>query len=156
MKGFQKPHVVAVPFPPLGHSIPFLDLAKLLALQGAVVSYVTTPANASRLGEALAEAQSVGLDIRAVVLPTPAVEGLQEGRERADVIPSPMSFSILPRSLQSLSSAGSTNSCQKTKKKRIDHGRFVLSATYSCYGLCTPVKSMVSPEFSSIHAGPSP
>lgn len=88
MKGFQKPHVVLVPFPALGHSIPFLDLAKLLALHGATVSYVTTPANVSRLEGAMAEAQSAGLDICAVVLPTPAVEGLQEGRESAEVIPS--------------------------------------------------------------------
>lgn len=83
-----KPHVVLVPFPALGHSIPFLDLARLLALHGATVSYVTTPANASRLEGAMAEAQSAGLAVSAVVLPTPAVEGLPEGRESTDVLPS--------------------------------------------------------------------
>jgi hypothetical protein len=77
MKGSQKPHVVLVPFAALGHSIPFLDLARLLALHGAAVSYVTTPANASRLEGAMAEAQSAGLDISAIVLPTPAVEGIE-------------------------------------------------------------------------------
>jgi len=87
MKGPQKPHVVLVPFAALGHSIPFLDLARLLALHGAAVSYITTPANASRLEGAMAEAQSAGLDISAIVLPTPAVEGLPEGRESMDVIP---------------------------------------------------------------------
>ena len=88
MKCFQKPHVVLVPFPGLGHFIPFLDLARLLALHGAAVSYVTTPSNASRLDGAMAEAQSAGLDIRALVLATPTVQGLPEGRESADVIPS--------------------------------------------------------------------
>jgi hypothetical protein len=87
MKGPQKPHVVLVPFAALGHSIPFLDLARLLALHGAAVSYITTPANASRLEGAMAEAQSAGLDISAIVLPTPAVEGLPEGCESTDVLP---------------------------------------------------------------------
>lgn len=87
MKCFQKPHVVLVPFPGLGHFIPFLDLARLLALHGAAVSYATTPANASRLEGTMAEAQSAGLDIRALVLASPTVEGLPEGRESADVVP---------------------------------------------------------------------
>jgi UDP-glucosyl transferase 73C len=87
MKDSQKPHVVLVPFPALGHSIPFVDLARLLALHGAAVSYITTSANASRLGGAMAEAQTAGLDIRSVILPTPAVEGLPEGRESTDVLP---------------------------------------------------------------------
>ena len=87
MKGSQKPHVVLVPFPAMGHSIPFLDLARLLALHGAAVSCVTTRANASRLEGAMAESQSAGLDICSVLLTTPAVEGLPEGRESADVLP---------------------------------------------------------------------
>nr|ABK24936.1 unknown [Picea sitchensis] len=87
MKGSQKPHVVLLPFPAMGHSIPFLDLARLLALNGAAVSCVTTGANASRLEGAMAESQSAGLDIRSVLLTTPAVEGLPEGRESADVLP---------------------------------------------------------------------
>ncbi|GLJ07784.1 hypothetical protein SUGI_0074040 [Cryptomeria japonica] len=77
MNGFEKPHVVAVPFPALGHFIPFLDLAKLLASNGLAVSYVTTPANVSRLQGYLVQALNDGLDIRLVALPTPLVEGLQ-------------------------------------------------------------------------------
>ncbi|GLJ07792.1 hypothetical protein SUGI_0074160 [Cryptomeria japonica] len=86
MNGFKKPHIVAVPFPALGHFIPFLDLAKLLASNGLTVSYVTTPANVSRLQGYLVQALNDGLDIRLVALPTPAVEGLQ-GCESNDLLP---------------------------------------------------------------------
>ncbi|GLJ07786.1 hypothetical protein SUGI_0074060 [Cryptomeria japonica] len=82
MSGLQKPHVVAVPFPALGHFIPFLDLAKLLASNGLAVSYVTTPGNVTFLQDYIDQA----LDIKLVALPTPAVEGLQ-GRERSDLCP---------------------------------------------------------------------
>ncbi|GLJ07771.1 hypothetical protein SUGI_0073860 [Cryptomeria japonica] len=86
MSGLQKPHVVAVPFPALGHFIPFLDLAKLLASKGLAVSYVATPVNISLLQSHLHQAVKDDLDISLVTLPTPDVEGL-EGRERNDLVP---------------------------------------------------------------------
>ncbi|GLJ07768.1 hypothetical protein SUGI_0073800 [Cryptomeria japonica] len=88
MNGFQnqKPHLVALPFPSLGHSIPFLDMARLLASHGLTVSYVTTAANAPRLQHHVMEAATNGLDIRLAVIPTPAVEGL-DGRESAELLP---------------------------------------------------------------------
>lgn len=87
MKCHEKPHVVVLPFPALGHSIPLLDLSRLIASQGLTVSYVTTPANVPRLQDAVAESVKNGIDIRLVVLPTPPVEGLPEGRESADLLP---------------------------------------------------------------------
>ncbi|KAH9312517.1 hypothetical protein KI387_027552 [Taxus chinensis] len=87
MKGPGKPHVAAVPFPALGHTIPILDMATLLASHGLTVSYVTTPANVSRVQQPILEAAAKGLDIRLVVLPAPAVRGLPEGHESSDQIP---------------------------------------------------------------------
>ncbi|KAH9312514.1 hypothetical protein KI387_027549, partial [Taxus chinensis] len=87
-KGFHKPHVVAVPYLALGHSIPFLDLAMHLASHGLTVSYVTTPANVACLEQPIHEALNNGLDIRVVVLPSPVVEGLPEGCENTDLVPS--------------------------------------------------------------------
>ncbi len=92
MNGSDKPHVVAVPFLGLGHFIPFLDLAKLLASHGLTVSYVTTPANVSRMQGYLVQALNDGLDIRLVSLPTPAIEGLH-GCESTDLLP-PESISL--------------------------------------------------------------
>ncbi|KAH9312478.1 hypothetical protein KI387_027513, partial [Taxus chinensis] len=83
MDGFKKPHVVVVPFPALGHSIPSLDLAKLLASNGLAVSYVTTQGNVSRLRHLHVEEA----EIKLVVLPTPAVEGLPQALESTDVLP---------------------------------------------------------------------
>ncbi|GLJ07746.1 hypothetical protein SUGI_0073530 [Cryptomeria japonica] len=95
MNSFDKPHVVAVPFPAFGHAIPFLDLVKLLASHGLTVTCVTTAANAGhRLQQQLAHAISGGLDIRVLVLPTPSVEGLPEGLESFDQVPTEQCYLI--------------------------------------------------------------
>ncbi|GLJ07814.1 hypothetical protein SUGI_0074570 [Cryptomeria japonica] len=87
MDGFLKPHVVVLAFPALGHSIPLLDLSRLIASQGLTASYVTTPANVSRFQDSVVEAVNNGIDMRLVVLPTPPVDGLPEGRESVDLLP---------------------------------------------------------------------
>ncbi|GLJ07845.1 hypothetical protein SUGI_0075360 [Cryptomeria japonica] len=87
MDGFQKPHAVVLPFPALGHYIPLLELSRLVASQGLIISYVTTPANVPRFQEFIDEAVNSGIDLRLIVIPTPPVEGLPEGRESADVCP---------------------------------------------------------------------
>ncbi|GLJ07793.1 hypothetical protein SUGI_0074170 [Cryptomeria japonica] len=96
----QKPHVVAVPFPAMGHFIPFLHLAKLLSSHGIAVSYVTTPGNISRLQILLSQRLNDGLDVRLVALPTPSVEGLQ-GQESTDLL-SPESDDLTFQLAQSL------------------------------------------------------
>ncbi|GLJ07750.1 hypothetical protein SUGI_0073580 [Cryptomeria japonica] len=83
----EKAHVVAVPFPALGHAIPLLDFVKQLASHGLTVSCVTTAANLPRLQNQMGNALSSGLDIHFVVIPTPVVEGLPEGIESFDKVP---------------------------------------------------------------------
>ncbi|KAH9312496.1 hypothetical protein KI387_027531 [Taxus chinensis] len=87
MKNVEKAHVAAVPYPALGHSIPFLDLAMLLASHGLTVSYITTAVNIPRLQQTILEAVNNGLDIRLVILPTPPVEGLPQGYKNTDLLP---------------------------------------------------------------------
>ncbi|GLJ07754.1 hypothetical protein SUGI_0073630 [Cryptomeria japonica] len=86
INSFVKPHVVAVPFPALGHTIPLLNFAISLASSGLAITCVTTAANAPRLKLRMAHAFSSGLDIRLLVLPTPLVEGLPEGVESFDQV----------------------------------------------------------------------
>ncbi|KAH9291923.1 hypothetical protein KI387_042888 [Taxus chinensis] len=73
----------------MGHCIPSLDLAKLLASHCLAVSYVTTPTIARRLEGPVDESRQVsGLDIRLVGLTPPsAIEGVPEGRESMDLLP---------------------------------------------------------------------
>ncbi|GLJ07745.1 hypothetical protein SUGI_0073520 [Cryptomeria japonica] len=87
MNAIEKPHIMAVPFPALGHAIPLLDFAKQLASHGLTVSCVTTAANLPFLQYQMAQAFSSGLDIHLLVLPTPPVEGLPEGIESFEQVP---------------------------------------------------------------------
>ncbi|KAH9312504.1 hypothetical protein KI387_027539 [Taxus chinensis] len=85
MSAFEKPHVVLVPFPALGHAIPLLDFANSLASFGIDITCVTTSANVHRLQHQMDH------DIRLLVLPTPVVEGLPEGMESFDQVPTEQS-----------------------------------------------------------------
>ncbi|CAL5001660.1 unnamed protein product [Urochloa decumbens] len=80
-------HFVLVPLMAQGHAIPMADMARLLADHGAQVSFVTTPANASRMSAFVAHAEATGLAIRLVTLRFPAVDfGLPDGCESADML----------------------------------------------------------------------
>ncbi|XP_057847168.2 probable UDP-glucosyl transferase 73B6 [Cryptomeria japonica] len=74
-----------VTFPAMGHCIPSLDLARLLASHSLAVSYITTRTIAQRLQGLMDESsqhiQLVGLS------PPNAIEGMPEGRESMDLIP---------------------------------------------------------------------
>nr|KYP70997.1 Cytokinin-O-glucosyltransferase 1 [Cajanus cajan] len=72
-----------------GHIIPMIDIAKVLAQHGVIVTIFTTPKNASRFNSVIARAVSSGLQIRQVQLYFPSKEvGLPEGCECFDMLPS--------------------------------------------------------------------
>ncbi|GJM90571.1 hypothetical protein PR202_ga06866 [Eleusine coracana subsp. coracana] len=80
------PHFVLVPMMAAGHTGPMLDLARVLASRGVLVTLVTTPLNLPRLTRALADATA--LPIRFLPLRFPCAEaGLPDGCESADAIP---------------------------------------------------------------------
>ncbi|KAH9288253.1 hypothetical protein KI387_032370 [Taxus chinensis] len=86
----RKPHVVAVPYLGQGHLIPFLELTKLLASQGLIVSYITTPGNVARLQHQVNEvvkSSNPEADIRLVSLPMPPIEGVPPGIESTENVP---------------------------------------------------------------------
>ncbi|XP_022144803.1 UDP-glycosyltransferase 73C6-like [Momordica charantia] len=88
------PHFVLFPYMAQGHMIPMIDLAKLLAQRGAIVTLVTTPKNAARNDSVLARAIESGLQIKVVQLEFPWNQaGLPEGCENLDLLPSLASIS---------------------------------------------------------------
>ncbi|PKA61191.1 UDP-glycosyltransferase 73C4 [Apostasia shenzhenica] len=82
-------HFLIVPVMEQGHMIPTLDLARLLASAGPLVTYVTTPVNAARIRPIIDSTVSAGLPIRFAELRFPATDvGLPEGCENIDLVPS--------------------------------------------------------------------
>ncbi|ESW34798.1 hypothetical protein PHAVU_001G182100 [Phaseolus vulgaris] len=82
-------HFVLFPLMSQGHMIPMMDIARLLAHRGVVVTIFTTPKNASRFNSVLSRALSSGLQIRFLQLHFPAKEaGLPEGCENFDMVTS--------------------------------------------------------------------
>ncbi|KAM7531711.1 hypothetical protein LguiB_035121 [Lonicera macranthoides] len=85
----QELHFVLFPLMAPGHMIPMIDIARLLAQRGVVVTIITTPQNATRFSSTIARASKSGLRIRAHELYFPSVEaGLPQGCENFDDIPS--------------------------------------------------------------------
>ncbi|CAL5194108.1 unnamed protein product [Lathyrus oleraceus] len=81
------PHFVLFPFIAQGHIIPMIDIAKLLAQHGAIVTIFTTPKNASRFSSVLSRAVSSGLQIKLITLNFPSKQaGLPEGVENLDMV----------------------------------------------------------------------
>ncbi|XP_022982939.1 UDP-glycosyltransferase 73C6-like [Cucurbita maxima] len=88
------PHFLLFPFMAQGHMIPMIDLAKLLAHRGAIVTIVVTTNNATRNHSVLSRAIDSGLHIRVVQLEFPWKEGgLPEGCDNVDLLPSLASMS---------------------------------------------------------------
>ncbi|XVF56530.1 hypothetical protein PTKIN_Ptkin06aG0128500 [Pterospermum kingtungense] len=82
-------HFVVFPFMAGGHMTPMIDIARLLAQQGVIVTIVTTPLNAARFKPILDRAIESGLSLRLVEVPFPCAEaGLPEGCENFDLMPS--------------------------------------------------------------------
>lgn len=85
----SQPHFVLVPLMAQGHMIPMIDMAKLFAERGVLVSLVTTPHNASRFDFIISRATLSGLPIRLLQLPFPSERvGLPIGYENLDSLPS--------------------------------------------------------------------
>ncbi|XP_039142945.1 UDP-glycosyltransferase 73C1-like [Dioscorea cayenensis subsp. rotundata] len=82
-------HVVLVPLMAQGHIIPMLDMARLLAERGVLVTFITTPVNASRIKPIIVRVHESNLPINFIELPFPCAEaGLPLGCENLDLVPS--------------------------------------------------------------------
>lgn len=83
-------HVVLMPLMSPGHLIPMVDMGRLLARHGVVVTVVTTPLNAARFDSTIQRERSQsGLRIQLLTLQFPSLEaGLPEGCESMDQLPS--------------------------------------------------------------------
>ncbi|KAH0659479.1 hypothetical protein KY289_028227 [Solanum tuberosum] len=79
---------VLIPLLAVSHIIPMVDIAKLLAQRGVIVTLVMTPLNAIRFTAVIDRAIDSGLLIRVLHLRFPAKEaGLPEGCESVDLLP---------------------------------------------------------------------
>ncbi|KAK1562341.1 hypothetical protein Q3G72_010462 [Acer saccharum] len=82
-------HFVLIPLMSPGHLIPMVDMSRILAQHGVIVSIVTTPLNAIRFSSTIQRAVESGLSIQLHQLQFPSVEvGLPEGCENIDRLPS--------------------------------------------------------------------
>ncbi|KAB1995771.1 hypothetical protein ES319_D13G183600v1 [Gossypium barbadense] len=85
----QQLHFVVFPFMAQGHMIPMIDIARLLAQRGVIITIITTPRNAARFKATLDRAMESGLSIRLLEFQFPCAEfGLPEGCESFDMLPS--------------------------------------------------------------------
>ncbi|KAK7267815.1 hypothetical protein RIF29_20494 [Crotalaria pallida] len=86
---FKKPHFVLVPLLAQGHMIPMIDMARILAQQGVLVTLVSTPQNASRFKDTIYRAAKSGLPIQLLQIPFPSQQvGLPLECENLDTLPS--------------------------------------------------------------------
>ncbi|KAJ7972315.1 Glycosyltransferase [Quillaja saponaria] len=82
-------HFILFPLMAQGHMIPMVDIARLLAQRGVIVTIFTTPKNSARFENVLARAVLSGLSIHLVNVQFPFEEaGLPEGCENIDMLPS--------------------------------------------------------------------
>ncbi|KAL6894429.1 hypothetical protein ACP4OV_008527 [Aristida adscensionis] len=78
-------HVVICPCLAFGHLLPCLDLAQRLASRGLRVTFISTPRNIARLPPVRPAA---ALRVGFVALPLPRVDGLPDGAESTNDVPS--------------------------------------------------------------------
>ena len=85
----KQPHFVLVPLLAQGHMIPMIDMARILAGRGVIVTLVTTPHNASRFEHTISRAAQSGLPIHLLQIPFPCQQvGLPLGCDNLDALPS--------------------------------------------------------------------
>ncbi|KAB8111924.1 hypothetical protein EE612_049787 [Oryza sativa] len=78
-------HLVIFPWLAFGHLLPYLELAERVASRGHRVSFVSTPRNIARLPP-VRPAATARVDL--VALPLPRVDGLPDGAECTNDVPS--------------------------------------------------------------------
>ncbi|TYJ01801.1 hypothetical protein E1A91_A13G179700v1 [Gossypium mustelinum] len=77
----QQLHFVVFPFMAQGHMTPMIDIARLLAQGGVIITIITTPRNAARFKATLDRSMESGLSIRLLEFRFPCAEfGLPEGQ----------------------------------------------------------------------------
>ncbi|KAM0065640.1 putative UDP-glucuronosyl/UDP-glucosyltransferase, UDP-glycosyltransferase family [Helianthus debilis subsp. tardiflorus] len=82
-------HFVLFPLMAQGHMIPMVDMARILAQHGAMVTIITSPVNASRFKSVVNRAFESGFKMKILELQLPLAEvGLPEGCENFDLLPS--------------------------------------------------------------------
>ncbi|KAI7724854.1 hypothetical protein M8C21_006968 [Ambrosia artemisiifolia] len=82
-------HFVLFPLMAQGHMIPMVDMARMLAQRGAMVTIITTPVNANRFRSVVDRAIKADLKIQILELQLALAEvGLPEGCENFDLLPS--------------------------------------------------------------------
>ncbi|XP_050230475.2 UDP-glycosyltransferase 73C5-like [Mercurialis annua] len=85
----QTLHFILFPFMAQGHTIPMIDIAKMLAQHGMIVTIITTPLNAKRFETTVTRAVISGLQIRLIELEFPTeAAGLPKDCENCDMLPS--------------------------------------------------------------------
>ncbi|KAK8561974.1 hypothetical protein V6N13_148890 [Hibiscus sabdariffa] len=85
----EQPHFVLFPFMAQGHLLPMVDIGRLLAQRGVIVTIVTTPHNAGRVQKSIARSIESGHPIRLVQLQFPGKEfGFPDGVENVDMVDS--------------------------------------------------------------------
>ncbi|KAF8369942.1 hypothetical protein HHK36_032031 [Tetracentron sinense] len=78
------PHVIIFPFMAQGHTLPLLDLSKVLSSRGLKVTIITTPSNAPTILPYINKHPKICLR----VIPFPVVDGLPAGCENTAQLPS--------------------------------------------------------------------
>ncbi|KAG8647166.1 UDP-glycosyltransferase 73C1 [Manihot esculenta] len=82
-------HFILFPFMAQGHMIPMMDIARLLAHHGMIVTVITTPLNAQRFKPIISRDVESGLIIQFIELQFPGEEaGLPKDCENIDMLPS--------------------------------------------------------------------
>nr|AFJ52932.1 UDP-glycosyltransferase 1 [Linum usitatissimum] len=90
------PHFILFPLMTQGHTIPIIDMARLLTDRGCLVTIVTTPLNSTRFEPTIHRANNHKHNpnlhpIRLIKLTFPCEQvGLPQGYENLDVLPSPV------------------------------------------------------------------
>ncbi|CAI9780651.1 unnamed protein product [Fraxinus pennsylvanica] len=130
-------NIVLIPLMAPGHMIPMVDMAKLFAECGILVTIVTTTLNAIRFNSVIDRAVSSGLPIQLLQLQFPSEEaGLPVGCENVDALPSykfmrnffiasKMLLKPLEQALQGLKPAPSCIICDKHLTWTVDLSNYL-------------------------------